>query len=91
MMVLINSRPFMCNDPMLLEMMGLDIGKIRTLVVKARGSYKVAFDEYIALENMIQVDTLGRTSPVLTRYPWKNLPRPVYPVDRDFEWSVPEV
>ncbi len=91
MMITVTSRRVYCMDPVFVERMGLDVRELRTLVVGTRGSYKVAFDEFFTPSQMIQVDTPGRTSPVLTRYPWKNLPRPVYPLDQDFEWSVPSI
>lgn len=91
MMVVVVSHPIMWPDPELLRTMGLNIGEIRTLVLKCRSSYRAVFEEYFAREMMIEVDTPGRTSPVLTRYTWKHLPRPVYPIDRDFEWRVPPI
>ncbi|MBF0279485.1 MAG: M81 family metallopeptidase [SAR324 cluster bacterium] len=91
MMVLVTtSRPIVWPDPILLETMGLEIREIRTLVLKCRSNYRAVFDKYFDQEMMIEVDTPGRTSPVLTRHSWKFLPRPVFPIDRDFEWSVPK-
>ncbi len=89
MMVLVTtSRPIVWPDPALLETMGLDIEEIRTLVLKCRSNYRAVYNRYFDQEMMIEVDTPGRTSPVLTRHTWKHFPRPVYPIDRDFEWSV---
>lgn len=90
MVVVTSSRPIVWPDPALLETMGLNIGEIRTLVLKCRSNYRAVFNKYFDQEMMIEVDTPGRTSPVLTRHSWKHLPRPVYPIDRDFEWSVPK-
>jgi microcystin degradation protein MlrC len=90
MMVVVSSRPILFNDPVMAEMLGLDISKIRTLVVKLRSTYRSAYDEFFLPENMLKIDTPGRTSPVLSRFEWKNLPRPVWPIDRDFQWSVPD-
>ena len=36
---------------------------------------------------MIEVDTPGLTSPVLERLQFKGLPRPVFPLDLDAEWT----
>lgn len=90
LLVIVSTLPLVCSDPRYVEMMGVDLTDVHTLVVKARGSFKVAFVEYIKVEDMLFVDTKGRTSPVLTRYPWKNLPRPVLPIDPDTEWTVPD-
>jgi hypothetical protein len=41
---------------------GVD-GEVRAIVVKVRSSFPVAYDEFVELENMLFVDTPGRTSP----------------------------
>ena len=78
-----------CADPIFLERMGLDIGKARAVVVKSRGHFRAGFDEFFANDQVIEVDAPGLTSPILSRFDFKNLPRPVYPVDADVSWSVP--
>ena len=37
-----------------------------------------------------EVDTPGLTSPVLERLDWQGLPRPVYPLGPEAEWSPPD-
>lgn len=85
--VIVQSRRLGCHDPRHIEMFGIDVADIRTLVVKVRSSMPAAFSDYINFEDMFFVDTKGRTSPVLTRYPWKNLPRPVLPIDPETHWE----
>jgi len=75
-----------CADPVFLEMMGIDIGKARSVVVKSRGHFRAGFDEFFRSEQVIEVDAPGLSSPVLTRFDFKNLPRPVFPIDRDVTW-----
>jgi microcystin degradation protein MlrC len=89
--VIVQSRPLGCHDPRHIEIFGIDVADVRTLVVKVRSSMPAAFSEYIRFENMFFVDTKGRTSPVLTRFPWKNLPRPVLPIDPDTQWDGPVI
>lgn len=89
--VIVQSRRLGCHDPKHIEMFGLHVADIRTLVVKVRSSMPAAFSDYIKFEDMFFVDTIGRTSPVLTRYPWKNLPRPVLPIDPETQWEGPVV
>lgn len=89
--VTVTTRRQQCTDPIFVEMMGVDISRLRGLVVKLRAAFRVAFDEFFARENMIQVDTPGRTSPMLARHDWRRLPRPVYPIDGPFEWHVPQL
>lgn len=75
-----------CADPIFLEMMGLNIAKARAVVVKSRGHFRAGFDEFFAPAQVIEVDAPGLTSPVLTRFDFKNMPRPVFPIDPDAEW-----
>ncbi|HEX9702108.1 MAG TPA: M81 family metallopeptidase [Rhodospirillales bacterium] len=78
-----------CADPVFFEMFGLDIAKARTVVVKSRGHFRAGFDEFFGPEQVIEVDTPGLTSPVLSRFDFKNLPRPVFPLDQDAAWDGP--
>ncbi len=85
--VLVTSRrPIVWPDPSFLETLGIKMSTIRTLVLKCRSNYRAVFDRYFEAENMIEVDTPGRTSPVLTRHDFKYIPKPSYPLDTDFEW-----
>jgi microcystin degradation protein MlrC len=76
-----------CADPVFLEMMGLDIGKARAVMVKSRGHFRAGFDEFFPSEQVIEVDAPGLTSPILSRFDFKYLPRPVFPIDDSVEWS----
>jgi len=87
--VVVTSRAAVGNDPIYCEALGVDLATVRTIVVKVRSSFPVAFDEFVDHENMLFVDTPGRTSPVLSRMPFTRLPRPVYPLDQGFEWTNP--
>ncbi|MDB5553535.1 MAG: MlrC family protein 3 [Rhizobium sp.] len=75
-----------CADPVFLEMMGLDIAKQRSVVVKSRGHFRAGFDEFFASDQVIEVDAPGLSSPILSRFDFKFLPRPVFPVDRTVSW-----
>ncbi|MDB2645359.1 M81 family metallopeptidase [Pseudomonadales bacterium] len=86
--VLVTSRrPIVWPDPELLESMDIKIASIRTLVLKCRSNYRAVYNKYFDSESMIEVDTPGRTSPVLSRHDWKRIPRPSYPLDLDFDWA----
>jgi microcystin degradation protein MlrC len=76
-------------DPMFFEMLGLDIGAARCVCVKSRGHFRAGFDLWFAPGQVYEVDTPGLTSPVLERFQWRGLPRPVYPLDEDTEWHPP--
>ena len=76
-------------DPMFFEMLGLDIGKARCVCVKSRGHFRAGFDPWFTPEQVYEIDTPGLTSPVLERFQWQNLPRPVYPLDEHTTWTPP--
>jgi microcystin degradation protein MlrC len=76
-----------CHEPMFFEMFGLDIAKARTVVVKSRGHFRAAFDEFFPPERIHTVDAPGLTSPILSRFDFQRLPRPVVPMDPDTSWT----
>ena len=78
-----------CADPAFLEMMGLDIAAARAVVVKSRGHFRAGFSEFFSSDQVIEVDTPGLTSPILSRFDFRNLPRPAFPVDEVAEWTLP--
>ncbi len=87
--VVVISHRVQCADPIFFEMMGLDIGRARSVVVKSRGHFRGGFDEFFGPDQIVEVDLPGLTSPVLSRFEWKRLPRPVIPLDDNVEWHVP--
>jgi microcystin degradation protein MlrC len=87
--VVVGTNRKQCAEPMFFEMFGLDIAKARSVVVKSRGHFRAGFDEFFGPERVIEVDAPGLTSPVLSRFDFKNLPRPVFPLDADAVWDGP--
>jgi microcystin degradation protein MlrC len=79
-----------CADPVFFEMMGLDIARARAVVVKSRGHFRAGFDEFFSPGQVIEVDAPGLSSPILTRFDFRNLPRPVFPIDLDATWQRPQ-
>jgi microcystin degradation protein MlrC len=77
-----------CADPVFLEMMGIDIAKARSVIVKSRGHFRAGFDEFFKHEQVIEVDAPGLSSPILSRFDFKHLPRPVFPIDQDVKWPI---
>ncbi|MCY3982014.1 MAG: M81 family metallopeptidase [Alphaproteobacteria bacterium] len=76
-------------DPMFFESFSLDIAKARVVCVKSRGHFRAGFMPWFPPSQVFEVDTAGLTSPVLDRFRWQHLPRPVYPLDEDTEWTPP--
>lgn len=87
--VVVLSHRYQCADPMFFEAFGLDIASARVVVVKSRGHFRGGFDEFFRHEQVIEVDGPGLTSPILSRFPWKHMPRPVLPIDGYAEWTPP--
>lgn len=85
--VVVASKRKQCADPIFFEMHGLDIAKASCVAVKSRGHFRAGFDEFFPPERVIEVDTAGLTAPVLERIEFKNLPRPVFPLDAHATWA----
>ena len=87
--IVVVSRRIQAADPAFFEAFGLDIASFRTVVLKSRGHFRAGFDIFFENEQIIEVDALGLTNPVLSRFPFARLPRPVYPLDPDATWQCP--
>jgi microcystin degradation protein MlrC len=79
-----------CFDTEMLEHLGLQVRGLRGIVVKSRGHFRAGFDDLFADENIREVDGPGLATPVLTRVAWRGIPRPIWPLDPDMSWRVPE-
>jgi len=84
--VLVVSRRDQARDPTPFEALGVDLAAVRALVLKSRGHFRAAFDEFFADEQIVEVDVPGLTTPVLANVAWRHMPRPIYPIDPDTDW-----
>ncbi len=87
--MIVASRRIQAADPAYFESFGLDIGSFQAVFLKSRGHFRAGFDEFFGDDHIIEVDALGLTNPMLSRFPFRRLPRPVYPLDQDTEWQIP--
>jgi microcystin degradation protein MlrC len=87
--VVVISNRMQCADPGFFEMFDLDIGAARVVVVKSRGHFRGGFDEFFRHQDVVEVDAPGLTSPILSRFTWRHMPRPVLPIDAMASWSPP--
>ena len=87
--VVVLTHRYQCADPAFLEAFGLDIAAARVVVVKSRGHFRGGFDEFFRHDQVIEVDAPGLTSPVLSRFAWRHMPRPVLPIDETATWTPP--
>jgi microcystin degradation protein MlrC len=86
--VVVVSHRLQCADPIFFEMMGLDIARARSVAVKSRGHFRGGFDEFFTPDRIVEVDLPGLTSPMLARFQWTRLPRPVIPLDEGVQFSL---
>jgi microcystin degradation protein MlrC len=87
--VVVLTNRYQCADPMFFEAFGLDIAAARVVMVKSRGHFRGGFDEFFRADQVIEVDAPGLTSPILSRFPWRHMPRPVLPIDDAASWTPP--
>ena len=87
--VIVATKRQQCADPVFLERMEIDLSEARTLVVKSRGHFRAGFDEFFPPGQIIEVDAPGLTTPVPERLGLSRVPRPIFPLDPDMEWSAP--
>ena len=60
------------------------------VVLKSRGHFRAGFDEFFPDERIIEVDTPGLTSAVLTNYRFRGIRRPFFPLDPETTWQPPD-
>ena len=78
-----------CFDTEMLEHLGLEVRRLRGIVVKSRGHFRAGFDDIFPDERILEVDGPGLATPILTRVAWKSVPRPIWPLDPEMPWRVP--
>jgi microcystin degradation protein MlrC len=75
-------------DPAQLDVLGVDLAQVKTLVVKSRGHFRAAFAGFAAADRILEVDCPGLTTPNLQTLQWTRMPRPIYPLDAETRWPT---
>lgn len=83
--VILNEYRFQPVDPEAARSVGIDPAHRKIVVVKSSVHYRAAY-EPIASE-IIEVDGPGLASPNLDRFEFRHIRRPMYPLDREFDWK----
>jgi microcystin degradation protein MlrC len=65
---------------------GIVFDEKKILVVKSNQAHRASFDPIVA--ETLDLDTPGVSTVNYGSLPFRNLRRPLWPIDRDFEWSV---
>lgn len=68
------------NDAEIFRFVGLEPSRARLLLIKSRGHFRASF-EPLAAGGVIEVDAPGAASPDLARFPYRAVPRPIFPLD----------
>ncbi len=77
--IIINEHRFQPVDPEAARSVGVDPAKRKIVVLKSAVHYRASY-EPIAAE-IVEVDGPGLASPNLSRFEFKNIRRPVFPID----------
>lgn len=83
--VVITSKHVGCYDPEMMRILGAEPTERKVIVVKL--GYLEPGIRAIAKRSMMALTT-GSTDELFERLPYKNLPRPIYPLDGDFETTL---
>lgn len=73
------------NDLNFFRAFGIEPTERRILVLKSAAHFRAAFEPIAT--RVIEVDAPGISSPRLDTFDYKALRRPIYPLDKDFDWS----
>lgn len=71
------------NHPVVYEHFGIDVAEAKIAVLKTASNWQY-YGEWT--KSVIRADTPGATMSNLAGFDWKHLPRPIYPLDGDFNW-----
>lgn len=75
----VTSRRVACNDADLFRSVGIDPADTPVLVVKSRGHFRASFEPLCRA--IIEVDAPGAANVNIERLPYRNVPRPIWPLD----------
>lgn len=72
-------------DPQLYRSLGEEPEDARIIQVKSPMAFRAAYEEIA--DEIVIISAPGAASPDLTALPWKRIPRPIFPLDQDTQWS----
>lgn len=85
LVALLDHRSFAINHPVLYTHLGADVADARMVVLKTASNFQF-FQRW--RKGLIRVDSPGATQSDLTRFTWRRLPRPIYPLDPLADWRA---
>jgi microcystin degradation protein MlrC len=83
--VIMETRSYPVNMPVLYTTLGLKIEDAKIVVLKTGSNFQF-FDPW--RKTLIRADSPGTTQSNLTEFSWRKLPRPIYPLDDMSVWKL---
>ena len=83
--ILLIENPGMLGGPGFLVNLGIDPRKKDFIVVKEGMNPVLEYKDIAA--RLVMLDTPGFNKQTLRAEDYKNIPRPIYPIDRDMSWK----
>ncbi|WP_236694085.1 M81 family metallopeptidase [Sporosarcina globispora] len=83
--ILLIGRPMSANDPEMFRHIGLEPSTKRILGLKAKNHFRAAFEPIVG--RIIYVDAPGVASNRLTTFMYRQIPRPIWPLD-DIQYEM---
>ena len=77
--LIVAERKMAPNDPEIFRRHGIEPTEKKILLVKSRGHFRAAYEPFA--KEIIEVDAPGVASPNLKQFPYKNVRRPIFPLD----------
>lgn len=85
--ILLIGRPMSANDPEMFRHIGIEPTSYRIMGLKVKNHFRAAFDPLIS--KVIYVDAPGVASNDLKHFPYKNIPKDIWPL-KEIEYAVEE-
>lgn len=82
--LVVSEQPTSQWHPAFYRSMGEEPADARIIQIKSPMGYRAAYADLF--DEVILVDAPGASTPDLASLPWRNLPRPIYPIDEDTVW-----
>ena len=77
--IILTERSHAPNDPEVFRRHGIEPAEKRVLLLKSRGHFRAAYEPFS--REVIEVDAPGLTTPSLGWFNYRNVPRPIWPLD----------
>jgi microcystin degradation protein MlrC len=77
--IILTEKSHAPNDPEIFRRNGIEPTEKKILLLKSRGHFRAAYEPFS--KEVIEVDAPGLTTPNLKWYKYKNVPRPIFPLD----------